>query len=417
MGIPAGNLWEETAAEAFTAPPLAGDLRVDLAIVGAGYTGCAAALAAAEKGASVAVLEAETIGFGGSGRNVGLVNAGLWLPPDDVERAMGAAPGARLIGALGQGPETVFDLIERYQIRCEARRKGTLHCAHKPSAMRDLEVRAAQWQARGAPVELLDAAAAQARVGSRAVHGALLDHRAGTIQPLAYVRGLARAAVSLGAQVYEKTPVSAFLREDGRWVLDTPKGRVSASRVLVATNAYHLPIPGMARAQTSLVHFFQAATEPVETADILPGEEGCWDTALVMSSFRRDTAGRLIIGAMGRPERDGGLHLRWLHRKLATLFPGLERQSLTGVWHGRIAMTRDHVPKLVRSGPGLYAIFGYSGRGIAPGTVMGLALGHGILSGDLSSAPLQAIETYGESFPKLRSACYEAGARLMHLLP
>ncbi|MDA7428970.1 FAD-binding oxidoreductase [Primorskyibacter aestuariivivens] len=417
MVIPAGNLWEETAAEAFDAPPLEGDLRVDIAIVGAGYTGCAAALAAADKGASVAVLEAETVGFGGSGRNVGLVNAGLWLPPDEVEGALGAGPGARLIEALGQGPETVFDLIERYQIRCEARRNGTLHCAHKPSAMRDLERRASQWQARGAPVEVLDAAAAQARVGSRAVHGALLDHRAGTIQPLAYVRGLARAAVSLGAQIFENTPVSGSRREGGQWVLETPNGRVSAARVLVATNAYHLPIPGMARAQTSLVHFFQAATDPLENTDILQGEEGCWDTALVMSSFRRDAAGRLIIGAMGLPERDGGLHLRWLQKKMTALFPDLGRQSLTGVWHGRIAMTRDHVPKLVRSGPGLYAIFGYSGRGIAPGTVMGLALGRGILSGDLSNAPLQAIETYGESFPKLRSAYYEAGARLMHLLP
>lgn len=417
MTVPAGNLWEETAAEPFDAPPLEGDLRVDLAIVGAGYTGCAAALAAAEQGASVAVLEARHVGHGGSGRNVGLVNAGLWLPPDEVERSMGGAPGARLIEALGQGPETVFDLIERHQIRCEARRKGTLHCAHKPAAMRDLERRAAQWQARGAPVELLDAPAAQARVGSRAVHGALLDRRAGTIQPLGYLRGLARVAVSLGAQLYESTPVSGLRRDGGQWVLDTPQGTVRAARVLVATNAYHLPVPGMARAQTSLVHFFQAATEPLENAEFLKGEEGCWDTALVMSSFRRDAAGRLIIGAMGLPERDSGLHLRWLQKKLAALFPDLAGQRLTGLWHGRIAMTRDHVPKLVRPGPGLYAIFGYSGRGIAPGTVMGLALGRGILSGDMSKVPLQAVETYRETLTTLRSAYYEAGARALHLIP
>ena len=100
--VPAGNLWEETVAEAFDAPPLDGDLRVDLAIVGAGYTGLSAALAATEKGASVAVLEAETVGFGGSGRNVGLVNAGLWLPPDAIEHRLGTERGSHLVTALFQ---------------------------------------------------------------------------------------------------------------------------------------------------------------------------------------------------------------------------------------------------------------------------------------------------------------------------
>lgn len=416
MSIPAGNLWEETAAEAFSAPSLQGDLRVDLAIVGAGYTGCSAAIAARGQGVSVAVLEAETVGYGGSGRNVGLVNSGLWLPPDRIEAAMGPERGRRLVTALGQGPDLVFDLIERYQIQCEARREGTLHCAHAPRAMGDLAKRAAQWQARGAPVRLLDSAEARERTGTDVVHGALFDARAGTIQPLAYARGLARAALSSGAQVFEHTRITAIERHDGTWQLRSPNGTVRAARVLLATNAYHTPVTGLDRAATSTVHYLQAATQPIESDAILRGGEGCWDTGLVMSSFRRDKAGRLIIGAMGLPESGGAVHLRWLTRKLAAMFPDLAGTPLVGHWHGRISMTSDHVPKLVRSGPGLYAIFGYSGRGIAPGTAVGMALGHGIVSGDMSNVPLQAIETYTESFTRLRSATIEAGARLAHML-
>lgn len=416
MVIPAGNLWEETSAEVFSAPALTEDIRVDFAIVGAGYTGCAAAIAAREQGGSVAVLEANSVGFGGSGRNVGLVNAGLWLPPDDIEAAMGEARGARLIEALGQGPEVVFDLIERFQIKCEPQRKGTLHCAHKPRAMRDLSRRASQWQARGAPVRVLDADETRARLGSEAVHGALFDARAGTIQPLSYVRGLARVADNQGADLFENTPVLEIERRDGDWHLRTPTGMVRAARVLLATNAYHTPFDGIDRAATAYVNYFQAATQPIDTHDILPGREGCWDTGLVMSSVRRDAAGRLIIGAMGLPESGGSVHLRWIKRKLAALFPELAMEPLVGQWHGKIAMTADNMPKLVRSGTGLYAVFGYSGRGIAPGTVMGLALGRGILSGEMSNVPLQAIETYQEKITRLKTATIEAGARLMHLL-
>ena len=129
------GLWERTAPPAPDTPALAGDLRTDAVVVGAGYTGLSAALRLAEAGCRVAVLEGAAVGFGGSGRNVGLVNAGLWLPPDDVAARLGEEHGERLLGLLDDAPRLVFDLVERHGIACEAARAGTLHCAAGPRAL------------------------------------------------------------------------------------------------------------------------------------------------------------------------------------------------------------------------------------------------------------------------------------------
>jgi len=198
-----GNLWEASCAEDVPSVSLSGDHSADLVVIGGGFTGCAAALEAVQAGATVIVLEAQTVGHGGSGRNVGLVNAGLWLPPDQVEQVMGQEAGARLNAALAHGPKQVFELVERFGIQCEATRTGTLHCAHAPKGMDDLRERHRQQAARHAPVSLLEADPARARLGSDRIHGALHDARAGTVQPMGYVRGLARAAVGLGAVVAE----------------------------------------------------------------------------------------------------------------------------------------------------------------------------------------------------------------------
>lgn len=225
------NLWRASSREQFTAAPLAGDREVDLAVIGGGFTGCAAALEAARQGATVCVLEAQTVGHGGSGRNVGLVNAGLWLPPEAVMAQMGAEPGKRLIDTLAKAPQLVFDLIAREGIDCEATRRGTLHLAHAPAGLRDLHERHRQGTALGAPLQLLGRAETARRTGTSAFHGALFDPRAGTIQPLSYVRGLARAAVRAGAVVCEYSPVTRLYRESGQWQLTSQGHSLRARRM------------------------------------------------------------------------------------------------------------------------------------------------------------------------------------------
>ncbi len=412
-----GNLWQETATARIKAPAYPGGKSVDLAIIGGGFTGCSAALKAAEQGVDVALLEAETIGHGGSGRNVGLVNAGLWLPPDTVCKTLGEGPGERLNQALAGAPDLVFELIEQHGIDCEARRAGTLHLAHSAKGLAGLQGRLAQMQARNAPVTLLSADATRARTGTAAFHGALHDARAGTIQPLSYARGLARAAEKAGAKLYELSPALSVEYRDDHWSIATKNGPLMAKMLLLASNAYHhrpadLPMPGV-----TAVNYFQLATEPLKNdlaANILPGGEGCWDSAMIMTSLRRDMAGRVILGGIGDADRLN-INTNWAARKLACFFPQLRGAKISHAWSGRISMTADHLPRILRLGPQGYAIFGYSGRGIGPGTVFGQAVAEALVAADESALPIIPVSAYHEGFSSLKSAFYEAGARLVHL--
>src|ERR1700723_1070675 len=115
------NLYAETASPAPAGPPLEGDVRADVAIVGGGITGLSTALHAARSGATVVLLEAEEMGFGASGRNGGQVNPGLKLDPDTVERDFGADLGGRMNALAGAAPALVFDLVKRHGIDCDAR--------------------------------------------------------------------------------------------------------------------------------------------------------------------------------------------------------------------------------------------------------------------------------------------------------
>lgn len=409
------SLWSDTAPDRTRYAALRESISVDVVVIGGGFTGVSAACHLAARGGSVALLEARTIGFGGSGRNVGLVNAGLWTPPDEVEKKLGKTVGGRLNALLADGPAAVFELIETHQIRCEAVRQGTLHCAHSPAGLRDLETRFAQQQARGAPVRLLDAAETARRTGSSAYCGALWDGRAGTIQPLAYVQGLARAAQGQGARIFEETSALGMTETADGWTVRTTEGEVRAARLIQATNAYGVDAAG----DNAIIpaHFFQLATAPLPDdlrQSLLSGGEGCWDTAMVMSAFRLDRAGRMIFGALGNLDGAGGaLHRGWAARKLARLFPQLAGIPFEQEWTGRIAMTGSHLPRIERRGKTGISIFGYSGRGIAPGTLFGRAAANWVLgTGDL---PLPVGDLQTEPFAAPRSLYYETGATLTHL--
>jgi glycine/D-amino acid oxidase-like deaminating enzyme len=415
------GLWEQSAPAAPATARLEEAISVDVVVIGAGYTGLSAALHLREMGVDVAVLEAEEIGFGGSGRNVGLVNAGLWMRPADVIQRLGQHSGARLIAQLAEAPALVFELLARYGIECDAVRHGTLHCAVGEGGYREIAERSRQWQALGAPVELLDAATTAAKVGSRAFRGSLLDRRAGTVQPLAYVRGLAAAALRGGARIFTGSPVREVSDEHGRWRVDAGGGTVRAEWVIVATNAYSNTVWSALRDELVALPYFNVATRPLSARDrsaILPERQGLWDTRRILSSLRLDAAGRLIFGSVGALRGAGThVHRNWGRRALAKLFPALKDVELEHEWYGRIGMTVDALPRFHQLARNTVSMSGYNGRGIAPGTSFGrdLAL---VVAGRITPADLALPAAAPRQVPlrTVRESFYEYGSQIAHFL-
>ena len=404
------SLWDMSAEERALSSPLDGNCTTDLAIVGGGFTGLSTALHAAERGIACQVLEAKQIGYGGSGRNVGLVNAGLWLPPQDVRRRLGEKRGAALVETLGEAPGYVQSLIERHQIRCEATRTGTIHAAHSPKGYADLARRADEWCRLGAPVNLLSRDEAAEMIGSTCFHGGLVDQRAGTINPMGYVRGLARAAQGAGAKVATGVTAKRLRRDGNNWVIETDRGAVTAKSVVLGTNAYSDELwPGLKNTFT-MIHFFQLATAPLgdRGRSILSGGQGLWDTGPIMFSLRRDAFGRLIIGSMGTVIGGiKGLSRRWAARSLRRLFPDLGPVAFEHGWHGRIAMTPDHLPRIHRLAEGLYTPIGYNGRGITPGTIFGKAMAELLAGGKEEDLPLPISEPHCVKSAPVMSRLYQ----------
>ncbi len=413
------GLWEKTAPQPPVTPALQGESVADVVVVGGGFTGQSAALHLAEKGVDVVLLEAKEIGFGGAGRNVGLINGGMWVMPRELPGVLGSTYGERLLGLLGNAPLLVRELVERHDIACEIQKNGTLHCAVGEKGLAEIHERCAQWAARGAPVRVLDAEETARRIGSTAYSGALLDTRAGTIQPLAYVRGLAAAARKNGARLHTDSPVIATERSHGKWLVKTEQGSVTANWIVVATEAYSTGPWRIVRDEQTYLPYFNFATRPLGDnlrKSILPGCEGCWDTKEILSSFRMDKAGRLVFGSVGALRGTGAdIHRAWAKRSLKRLFPQLGDTEFECEWFGKIGMTDNAVPRFHKFADNVIGFSGYNGRGIAPGTAFGKVLAQHIL-GEIGEAemPLPLTEPKAQALRAVKEAYYEAGAQIAH---
>ncbi|MBC2711442.1 MAG: FAD-binding oxidoreductase [Desulfosarcina sp.] len=414
------GLWADTAPPAPKLTPIEGEHSTDVAVIGGGYTGLSAALHLAKAGRDTILLEAEDIGYGGAGRNVGLVNAGLWLMPEELLRLAGPDYGEKLLAVLGDSPDLVYQLISEYEIECEALRNGTLHCADSKSGLKALRQREAQWQHRGAPVSLLDRDETAARTGSRCFLGALMDKRAGTIQPLSYAYGLARAALKHGARLFRNSPVTGHEKGRDGYRLITPQGTVKAKAVIIAVHAY----PGFAfqsiKKSMIWMNFFQFATPPLDgeaSESVLPGHQGSWDTNLILSSYRRDAAGRLIVGSIGTVNGFAyGLHEAWVKRTIAKTFPQVGEVPLEYGWYGTFAMNGNHIPRFHVLDENMVMVTSYNGRGIGPGTVFGKLLAEYIMGGSAENIPLPILKPETIKTRLFWELFYETGARMYHFI-
>jgi len=376
-GLP-NSLWAATARSPIAAPALQEEMHVEVCIVGAGFTGLSAALHLAERGADVAVLDAEEPGWGASGRNGGQVIPGLKHDPDDLEAFFGETKGSRLASWAGAAPDLVFDLIERHRIDCAARRSGWIQAVHAATALPNVEGRRAQWTQRGAPVEILSRSEVSRLLGSDAFVAGLLDRRGGSLQPLSYARGLADAAQRAGARILGNSRALELRQNGESWRINTIAGSITASNIILCTNGYtdHL-WPGLEK--TVIPAFsYQVATEPLPESlrrRILPEGHVCSDTRRLLAYFRLDQEGRLVVGARGKPkDSEDPADYKPVKAELMRLFPDLGDVGFEFFWAGKVALTADHLPHLHEPAPGILVGLGYNGRGVAAATAMGVVL-------------------------------------------
>ncbi|MHA1565490.1 MAG: NAD(P)/FAD-dependent oxidoreductase [Alphaproteobacteria bacterium] len=351
----------------------------DVAIIGGGFTGLSAALHLAEQGVAVRVIEAGEIGSCASGRNGGLVVPNFAkADPSVVQARLGMEAGNRLLELIGGAGDAVFDLIKRLGIECDAEQTGWIQPAHRAEVLKALERRCEEWAARGRPVALLDRDELSRLTGCEKFFGGWVDRSGGQLNPLKYVRGLAKAAMDAGAHVHTGARINSMERTARRWTLKSNGGTITADQVLLCTNAEVGRLwPRLMRSFIPLtVH--QLATVPISDAlanRISPGRQPVSDTSTNLFSYRLDRENRLISGGMAAlPWGADGRMVRYIAQRLDHMLDLGGVPRVEHIWHGTAAVTPDFLPRLHMLAPGLHAGLGCNGRGIAMTTVLGQVL-------------------------------------------
>lgn len=376
-----GSLWEGLAPPAPDCPPLAGEARAELVIVGGGFLGLSTALHACSAGVDTVVLEAEEPGFGASGRNTGFVVPSLKaeLGPAEAETRLGPVHAGRLLRLVAGSGSAVFGLIRDHDMDVAHVQSGWLQPGHSAHAEAVLASRLPELQNAGVDVVRLDRGEMRARTGLPRLHGGLCVRSGGQINPLAYARGLARATLAAGGRIHGASRVTAVRPESGGWRVTTGAGTVRARQVLLATNGMVGGLWPQLRASIVPVQVYQIATQPLPEAlrrTILPAGAPVADTRRHTFALRWSEDGRLVTGGMVRPGpgRDRRAIAGFLAR-IARFVPGVPPLRAERLWTGTIAATLDALPRVMTLAPGLMAAIGCNGRGVALSTALGRELG------------------------------------------
>jgi glycine/D-amino acid oxidase-like deaminating enzyme len=369
--------WEDAPVEASRSatalPP-----RADVAILGAGYTGLSAARSLARAGASVVVLERETIGWGASSRNGGQVLTGLKLSASDLLARFGRERAQVMFAASLAAIDHVEQLVAEEAIDCGFRRTGHLDAAFKPAHFerfrREQEVLARDF---GHEVRLIARAEQPGELGSDFYHGLMLDPKSAALHPARYVRGLGAAAWRAGADVQERTEATRIVRDRGGFRVDTPRGEVVAKDVLVATNGYTGAVTRALRRRVIPIGSYIIATAPLSSARVdrmLPRRRVVFDSKNFLFYFRITDDRRLLFGGRAQftpsttaSTRESAAILR---RGMLQVFPELSDVATDYAWSGNVCFTPDLLPRAGRL-HGLHFAMGYAGHGVAMATWLG----------------------------------------------
>ena len=415
--------WAATAAPLPPCPPLTGAARADVAIVGAGYAGLNAALELVERhGMDVAVLEAGQPGWGASGRNGGFAcRGGARLSPAAMAGRFGAGAAAEWDAFERAAVDRVRDNLNRYAIDAEPGPEGELCLAHSPRAARSLAAGAGPGEEWLAPADL-------AARGLRAsgTHGGLLRPLGFPIHPLEYARGLARAAQEAGVRLHGDGPVTGLGRAAGDWVLHTPRGQVTAPRVLIATNGYSdEALPPFLRGRILPVLSAILVTRPL-TGDELAAQGWssrimAYDSRRVLHYFRLLPCGRFLFGGRGgvsaAPDALAAFH-DVLRAEFDAMFPAFAGAETAHYWSGLVCLTGNATPFCaeVPSAPGLYAALGWHGNGVAAASEGGRRIAAALAGGANPAPAVTQVAPRRLPLPFLRRPALRLGMATARLL-
>ena len=393
------SYWLETSTPfaGAAAGPLEG--RVDVVVVGGGFTGLSAALALARRGASVVLLEAGRVAAGASGRNGGHVNNGTSHDYAGLAAALGAEHARALYHAFDAAVDTVERVVREEQIQCDFRRAGKIKLAAKPAhyekIARNFEVLHRDCDPE---TELLPRSRIREEIGSDAFHGGLLYRRSAMMHMGRFGAGLADAASRAGARIFEDAPVTALKRLDGHaHRVTTPRGTIEAKQVLVATGPSREGPFDWFRRRLVPVGSFIVVTEPLDAAQldsIMPTRRTATTSKYIGNYFRIAPDDRLVWGgrarfAMSDPTSDArsGDVLR---AQLDATFPQLRGVRLDYCWGGLVDMTEDRLPRAGEH-DGLFYAMGLSGHGAQMSVHLGQQMAK-VMAGEAAANPFGRLD-------------------------
>lgn len=360
----------------------------DVAVIGGGLTGVVAALHLARGGAKVALFEQDTVGFGASGRNGGMATTGMSIGIRDAVDKMGFEKAASLYRTYGQGIDLIERLVTEEGIDCHFARPGKLILASKPAHVQGFEKTAELLNTRlGGDLQLVPRSELRREIGSDAFHGGMVDSKSASLHVGKYIRGLGDAAERAGVTIHEHAPVQKLTKLGSGHELETPRGRIRANQVLLATGAYTRRPFRWHQVRIAPVGSFIIATEPLDANvcdDLLPTRRVASDSKNLLNYFRITPDNRLLFGgrarfAMSNPQSDeksGNI----LRDAMIHVFPQLSDARIDYCWGGLVDMTLD---RMVKAGQhdGVYYSMGYAGHGVQMATLMGRQMAE-YMSGD-----------------------------------
>lgn len=348
-------------------PAMDGSRMVDCAIIGGGFTGLQAAYNLAKAGISVALVEGCRFGDGASGRNGGQFGSGQRAWPDEMEKQVGFERSKALFDIAEGAKHYVLNFARDHGIDMEFL-PGQLNVLHKKSyekTYRD-SVEAMRSRYGYAHVSFMEKAETEQRLGSDHYHFGVRDTGTGHIHPLKLIAGLAKAAHAAGAQIFEMTPATSIKQTGGKTLIDTPAGTITASRVLIATNAHIGNLEPVTAAHVMPIRSFIGATVPLDKfPEIIPGKEAVADSRFVVRYFRKTPDNRLLFGGREAYTADSPRDIsRHIRKQIAEIYPALDTIEMTHAWGGSVGITLNRQPFVREVMPNVMSIGGYSGHGV-----------------------------------------------------